>query len=68
MCEPMQFFHFASFFFIAHGIGNAIRMLISLDRILAGALMTLAFGIGALAGVALSTVVFRSKMRRVASA
>jgi len=66
--EPLQFFHFAGFVFIANGIGAIARLAFARAPLQVDAMLSLVMGLGVLTGVALCVVVFRSKMTRRASA
>ena len=60
--EPLQFFHFAGFFFIAGGVGNALRQLFLGQELQLSSLFLPAVGIGAIAGVYACTFAYRGKM------
>ena len=62
--EPLQFFHLGGFFFIAAGVGSAVRMLALGQTPQLSALFLPAFGVGILGGVYACTVVYRGKMAR----
>ena len=62
MKEPLQFFHFASYVFLAGGVGHVIRVAVSSNQATLDDLFGAAIGVGLLIGVKLCAVVFRNKM------
>ncbi len=64
MSEPLQFFHLGGFFFIAVGVGSALRLFLGGRTIPLTVLFAPAIGAGVLAGVYACTAVYRGKMER----
>ena len=62
--EPLQFFYFAAFVFVASGIGAVARLLALGVGSYVEALLPLVIGFGVLLGVALCMLVYRSKMAK----
>jgi len=60
--QPLQFFHFAAFFFLATGFASVARLIITGPEYLYESLVPLAVGAGLLIGLYLSTVLYRSRM------
>lgn len=60
--QPLQFFHFAGWFFMAMGAGLAAHALRTGVPVSNMALVWLAFGAGVLAGAHLSTRIYRGRM------
>jgi hypothetical protein len=62
MREPLQFFHAAGFVFLGIGAGIALRELADQRALSLASAPTIAIGLGLLAGVYASTVIYRAKM------
>jgi len=62
MREPLQFFHFGGFFFLAAGLGALVRAVFMRSGLSFEPVVFACWGAGILVGVWLCTVVFRRKM------
>jgi hypothetical protein len=64
MKEPLQFFHFVGFVFLAGGVSHLVLVVASHTQLASDDLLGITIGASLLFGVKLSTVVFRGKMLR----
>ena len=62
--EPLQFFHLASFTFIAVGVGSALRIFVLGESLDLSALFAPTLGAGILCGVYACTLLYSSKMTK----
>lgn len=60
--EPIQFFHFGGYYFLALGVGALVRHLAISHTIGPDSFFLLSLALGMLAGVRACTIVFRRKM------
>lgn len=60
--EPLQFFHFGGFYFLACGVGVLIRHALVSHNVAPNSFFLLALASGVLVGVWLCCLVFRRKM------
>jgi hypothetical protein len=60
--QPLQFFHFAAFFFMAQGAGSLVRQAMAGLDPTKESLVWFAWGAGILVGVVVSTRLYRRKM------
>ena len=60
--EPLQFFHFCGFFFLAGGVGGAVGQVLRGQQLGLTNLFLPAFGAGILCGVYACTLIYRGKM------
>lgn len=60
--EPLQFFHFGGYYFLALGVGVLVRHLVTSHTVGPDSFFLLSLALGILAGVWACTIVFRRKM------
>ncbi len=62
--QPLQFFHFASFFFIFIGVSSLISLIWNGPNCIYQAALPLSIGIGLLSGIHFSMLIFKNKIEK----
>lgn len=62
--QPLQFFHFAAFFFVAIGVSSSISLIWKGFNCVFQAVLPLSIGIGLLIGIHLCLLIFKRKIEK----